>query len=149
MTSKTAEKAEIKQAKSEFAGLQDGARRELEAMTTAHRFAMVGECRDKHGDLTRVLEIDTDAEGILGLFMEIGQPYTFSLEKDVLPEDRMKKDNAKLNKFLAVMANVDLSDKEVLKAVGWTALAGARSIADSFFTLRLVADTQLELGTGS
>lgn len=147
MTKKTetAARAELAKAAKEMEQFKQASRQQLEAMGTLHRFEMAGECTDLGGELTRVLEIDTDAEGILGLFMELGQPYSFVMDKDVAPEDRVRKDGAKFQRYLQAMANVDLSDKAVLKAVGWSALARAREVADGFFMLRLVCDTSLEV----
>lgn len=149
MTSKTSQNKELEKAKAELAEFRKSAQEQLDALPSVHRFEMAGECADKHGELTRVLEIDLDCEGVLGLFMELGQPYEFVFDKDAAPDDRVKKNPAKFKRFFTAMANVDLDDPANLKAVGRSALAKARGVADGFFQLTLVSDSPFELGTES
>ena len=142
-------KSEVKKALQEFREYQDEAKVTLDGYGTLHRFEMAGQCKDKFGNETRVLEIDLDCEGILDLFMDIGPAYSFIPGVDIAPEDRVKKDTAKFKRYMQKMANVDLSDSEVTKAVGWSALGQAREVVDGFFMLRLVSDTKLESATES
>lgn len=149
MTSKTSQKQELEKAKADLAEFRNAAKDQLDALPSVHRFEMAGECADKHGELTRVLEIDLDCEGVLGLFMDIGQPYEFVFDKDAAPEDRIKKNAAKFKRFFAAMSNVDLDEPANLRAVGRSALSKARGAADGFFQLTLVVDSPFELGTES
>lgn len=147
MTSKTSQEKEIAAAKAELAEFRNEAQKQLDDMPSVHRFAMASECLDKHGEMTRVLEIDLDSEGLLGLFMEVGQPYEFVFDKDA--DERVKKNHAKFKRFFAAMSNVDFDDPANLKAIGRSALSKARAVADGFFQLTLVCDSPLELGTES
>jgi hypothetical protein len=127
-------------ATAQISAMQAEAAKDLEQFETIQKFEMAGECTDKNGEKTRVLIVDTDADGILGLFMEIGQPFSFSATGDI------KEDSAKVRKFMAHMSNVDLSDGAVQKAVGWAALGKAREVARAFFMLRLVSDLNVVSG---
>lgn len=149
MADKKPTKKEANEALKVLNGVRDDAQRELDALDSIKQFAMVGECEDKNGELTRVLILDTDADGILGLFMELGQPYSFVTDVDVPADERIKKNGAKFQRYFQEMVNIDLTDKANLRAIGWGALGQAREYVDGFFMLRLVCDTQLELSTES
>lgn len=149
MTKAAPKKSEVKKALAEFKGFQDEAKTTLDEYGTLHRFEMAGQCKDLAGNETKVLEIDLDCDGILDLFMDIGPAYSFVPGVEVAPDARVKKDAAKFKRYMQKMANVDLSDSEVTKAVGWSALGQAREVVDGFFMLRLVSDTKLESATES
>lgn len=143
LKSQKLDKKQVEKARSELAEVKQAAKEQLATMPTLTQFEMAGECKDKNGELTRVFEIDTDAAGVLGLFLEVGPPFSFVMEANVAPDDRVKKDTAKFNRYFDAMANVDILDGDNLKAIGWDALAAARETVEGFFMLRLVSATNL------
>ena len=130
--------------KKEFKQWKDEAQKALDDMPSVHKFVMVNECTDKNGELTKVLLIDTDCDGFLGLLMDIGKPYTFSVEPNVSADERIIKNTGKFSQYFHEMSNIDLRDKVNAKAVGAAALAKAQSVLEDFFTLFLVSATSIQ-----
>lgn len=117
------------------------AENELDGYATSHRFEMRGECADKHGNLTRVLILETDPEGILEIDMMTNNPMEFNAQKREIVTD-----NVLLDKHFARMVNVDLSDDAVRKAVGRKAHLAAYNRAKAFFMLAAAASLPDALG---
>lgn len=112
---------------------QADADKQLEAMGTEHEFEIKGECLDKNGNKTKVLVIDTDKEGYIGMFLSLGNPYS------VNGDGEQKEDSDKLVKYFHFMSNIDLKDTANQKAVGIKAISKARSVVGNFFMLSLVS----------
>jgi hypothetical protein len=124
-----------KEALAAFDAMQKEALVQLGEAKGEHRFEMVGECLDKAGEKTRVLIIDTDRPGSLGLYAERGNPF----EPD-LTTGKMEEDKESSTAFLRFMANVDIKNDDVLQAVGFTALGQARTAVRNFFMLQRVSE---------
>lgn len=123
----------ISDALEEMRVLAEEARADLATLPSEHRFAMEGECEDRHGTATRALVIRLDPTGFMGMYMKIGSPYSVSTEKGVA-EDR-----AVTNAWLNVMANIELNSESNLAAVGMSALDAARAAVQNFFMLKLAS----------
>lgn len=98
-----------------------------------HVFAMLSECKDKDGNETKVLKIDLDKDGFLGMYRRLRQPVTLGGEGMIVNDE-------KVDAYLQFMSNIDLTDKDNLKAVGMSALGKASDTVAAFFTLRRAAD---------
>ena len=125
---------EDKQAIKEFMDAHSAAKKEMDEFESVQSFAMASEATDINGELTRVLIVDTDREGVIGEYMENGSPFELT-EKGVSDPDKKL-----ISHYLRFMSNVDLSDPEVQKAVGWSAIGKAREMVAGFFMLRLVSE---------
>lgn len=117
------------------------AQKELDALDTVKEFATVEEVVDKDGTPTRVLEIDLDRVGVLGLFMDVGQPFSVQGNGD------LQENPKKISQYMDFMANIDLSDDDNLKKIGWSAMSKARGMVRDFFILRLASDISEGQGT--
>lgn len=106
------------------------AEQELSKFKTVHEFPIQGECKDRNGELTRVLILNTDPEGIVEMDMLYNNPAKFDMAKGELQFDRPL-----LEEYMALLLNIDLSNDDNKKAVGWKARGKALKRAESFFTL--------------
>ena len=62
-----------------LAEIKKDAQKDMDDFQNVQKFEIASECLDKQGQPTKVLIIDTDTQGILGMFMENGQPLSFDL----------------------------------------------------------------------
>lgn len=116
---------------------KENASKQLEQFPMLHEIAIKGQVEDKEGNQTKVLVLDFDAEGFIGLFLKHGNPFSIGAEGLV-------EDSAKLVKYVEFMSNIDLTKKENLKVVGLPAVGKARGLVADFFTLTLVSDLSLD-----
>lgn len=144
MVTKTKKTGEdhAKKAREEIQKMKTMAEKDMKSFEPVQSFEIPTECEDKEGESTRVLIIDTDKEGILGLFMEHGQPFSFG------HDGQIKEDNKKLSLYFNFMSNIDLTNSDNLKAIGWNTLPKAREVVRNFFMLRLVLDLNVVQETG-
>lgn len=124
----------VEEAEAERKAFTQEAEETLSELGSTHDFEMSGECEDKSGELTSVFTVDTDREGILGMFIKHGQPVT------VGSGGEMKINDDKIALYFSFMANVDISKDANQRAVGMSALAKGRELVSTFFTLRLASD---------
>lgn len=116
---------------------KENASKQLEQFPMLHEIAIKGQVEDKEGNQTKVLVLDFDAEGFIGLFLKHGNPFSIGAEGLV-------EDSTKLVKYVEFMSNIDLTKKENLKVVGLPAVGKARGLVADFFTLTLVSDLSLD-----
>ncbi len=130
----TEEKAVIKSLEQERASIV----KMVKEFEGQQKFPMDSECLDKQGNSTKVLTVDVDREGIFGLYVDLGNPYT------ITKEGTIEEDKKILSAYLNFMSDIDLSKEENLKAIGWN-IEKARELVQSFFMLRLASNLS---GTG-
>lgn len=125
------------QAFAEAQKAKDAATKQLDEFQNFHEIAIKGQVADKDGNQTKVLVIDFDKEGFIGLFLQLGNPFSMG------PEG-IAENSEKLVKYVEFMSNIDLTIKENQKEVGLKAISKARSLVSDFFTLTLVSELSLD-----
>lgn len=120
----------IKEAKAE-------AQQQLDNFPMLHEIAIKGQVADKDGNQTKVLTIDLDKEGFIGLFLQFGNPFSMGV-------GGIDEKSEKLVKYLDFMSNIDLTNTANHKAIGLSAMSKARQVVSDFFTLTLVSGLALE-----
>lgn len=118
---------------------KESAAKQLESFPDVHEIEIKGQVADKAGHQTKVLVIDFDKEGFIGLFLKHGNPLSMGAEGIV-------EDSEKLVNYVEFMSNIDLTKKENLKEVGLKAVSKARGLVSDFFTLTLVSELSLDGG---
>lgn len=121
---------------------KENAIEQLSAFPEVHEIAIKGQVTDKAGNQTKVLVMDFDKEGFIGLFLKHGNPFSMGAGGIV-------EDSDKLVKYVEFMSNIDLTKKENLKEVGIKAISKARGLVSDFFTLTLVSELSLDEETAA
>ena len=113
--------------------LSQEAQKDLDKLDMSHSFETLSECKDKDGEPTKVLRIELDKKGFLGMFVKLGQPVTIGVDGLVF-------NDTKIFAYTKFMSNINLDSEKNLEAIGMRALGKGRSIVTDFFTLRQAAD---------
>lgn len=121
---------------------KEEAAKQLENFPSVHEIAIKGQVADKSGNQTKVLVVDFDKEGFIGLFLKHGNPFSMGAKGIV-------EDSDKLVKYVEFMSNIDLTKQTNLKEVGLKAVSKARGLVSDFFTLTLVSELSLDGATVS
>lgn len=116
---------------------KETATKQLTQFPDLHEIEIKGQVADKDGNQTKVLIVDFDKDGFIGLFLKHGNP--FSMGPNGIVED-----SEKLVKYVEFMSNIDLTKKENLNGVGLKAVSKARGLVSDFFTLTLVSELSLD-----
>lgn len=116
---------------------KENATKQLSNFQNVHEIAIKGQVADKEGNQTKVLVMDFDKDGFIGLFLKQGNPFSMG-------EEGIVEDSDKLVKYVEFMSNIDLTKQDNLKAVGLKAVGKARGLASDFFTLTLVSELSLD-----
>lgn len=116
---------------------KENATQQLSNFPDVHEIEIKGQVADKAGNQTKVLVVDFDKEGFIGLFLKLGNPFSMG-------QDGIVEDSEKLVKYVEFMSNIDLTKKENLKEVGLKAVSKARGLVSDFFTLTLVSELSLD-----
>lgn len=141
-----AELAQARKAVGEAKDMQEEAKKDYDKFPTSHEIELPVEVDDKDGEPTRVLIIETDKAGMIGMFMDNGNPISFNATAEE-ESAKVEIDKGMIRSYTEFMANVDLSDEETLEKIGLGPIAKVREIVNNFFMLRLVLDTSVELET--
>lgn len=113
------------------------AQTQLDNFPMLHEIAIKGQVADKAGNQTKVLTVDLDKEGFIGLFLQFGNPFSMGAKG-------MEENSEKLVKYLEFMSNIDLTNSANHKEIGLAAISKARQAVSDFFTLTLVSGLALE-----
>lgn len=114
---------------------------ELAEFPSQHKFEMAEVFKDRSGNETKVLIIETDKPGLLGEYMDYGNPFSYQTDGD------LKEEKGAIGRYMRFMSNIDLERRGAMEAVGWSAISKAREVVRGFFILRLVSELP-EVSTG-
>lgn len=135
--------AEQKKALKAVKDSQKEAKEDYESYPKLSSFECEGEVTDKNGEATKVLLVQTDRKGMIGFYLDNGNPLEFNPKSGEVNTDK-----ALLRQYVNFMSNIDLEDEDNLEAIGIGATAKAREFVSNFFMLRLVLDMSVERETG-
>lgn len=120
----------VDSASQELRIFQSEAQKELDEMDMVQKFELTEVLTDKSGEKTKVLEIDLDKKGIIGMILRSGNPVSYDSKGEISISDES------LIKYVEFMSNIELTDDN-LDLIGWT-ITKAREAIKGFFMLRLV-----------